>query len=87
MELAIAMTSEYHFRRMFASLAGIPVSEYIRRRRLTAATAEIIAGQSVLDVAVRYGYESAEAFNRAFKAMHGLTPSQARRPGAVVHSH
>ena len=71
---------------MFASLAGIPVSEYIRRRRLTAATAEIVAGQAVLDVAIRYGYGSAEAFTRAFKAMHGLTPSQARRPGAVLHS-
>ncbi len=81
-----ALTSEYHFRRMFASLAGIPVSEYIRRRRLTAATAEIVAGHAVLDVAIRYGYGSAEAFTRAFKAMHGLTPSQARRPGAMLHS-
>lgn len=81
-----AMTSEYHFRRMFASLAGLPLSEYIRRRRLTAATAEIIAGSSVLDVAIRYGYSSAEAFNRAFKGLHGLTPSEARQPGAVLHS-
>ncbi|WP_404286405.1 helix-turn-helix domain-containing protein [Glutamicibacter arilaitensis] len=81
-----ALTSEYHFRRMFASLAGLPISEYIRRRRLTAATAEIVAGDSVLNVAVRYGYGSGEAFNRAFKALHGLTPSQARRPGAVLHS-
>ncbi|WP_426226470.1 AraC family transcriptional regulator [Pseudarthrobacter sp. DSP2-3-2b1] len=82
----VALTSEYHFRRMFASLAGLPLSEYIRRRRLTAATAEIVAGQAVLDVAVRYGYGSAEAFTRAFRAMHGITPSQARRPGAVLHS-
>ena len=82
----VALTSEYHFRRMFASLAGMPLSEYIRRRKLTAAAAEIIAGQGVLDVATRYGYGSAEAFTRAFKAMHGLSPSQARRPGAVLHS-
>lgn len=81
-----ALTSEYHFRRMFSSLAGIPISEYIRRRRLTAATAEILEGATVLEVAVRYGYGSAEAFTRAFKAMHGLTPSEARRPGAVLHS-
>lgn len=81
-----ALTSEYHFRRMFSSLAGIPVSEYIRRRRLTAATAEILDGDTVLDVAVRYGYGSAEAFTRAFRAMHGLTPTEARRPGAVLHS-
>ncbi|GAB3543484.1 AraC family transcriptional regulator [Arthrobacter tecti] len=82
----VALTSEYHFRRMFASLAGIPLSEYIRRRRLTAATAEILAGDPVLDVAVRYGYGSAEAFTRAFRTVHGLTPSEARRPGAVLHS-
>ncbi|WP_205208146.1 AraC family transcriptional regulator [Arthrobacter sp. 147(2020)] len=82
----VAMTSEYHFRRMFATLAGMPVSEYIRRRRLTAATAEIVAGEAVLEVAFRYGYGSAEAFTRAFKTMHELTPSQARRPGAVLHS-
>lgn len=81
-----ALTSEYHFRRMFASLAGIPLSEYVRRRRLTVATGEILAGHTVLDVAVRYGYGSAEAFTRAFKAMHGLTPSEARRPGAPLHS-
>lgn len=82
----VALTSEYHFRRMFASLAGMPLSEYVRRRRLTAATGDIVAGQPVLDVAIRYGYGSAEAFTRAFKVMHGLTPSQARQPGAVLHS-
>jgi AraC family transcriptional regulator len=82
----VALTSEYHFRRMFASLAGIPLSEYIRRRRLTAATGEIVAGRPVLEVAIRYGYGSGEAFTRAFRAMHGITPSQARRPGAVLHS-
>ncbi len=82
----VALTSEYHFRRMFASLAGMPLSEYIRRRRLTAATAEIVAGRGVLEVAVRYGYGSAEAFTRAFKAMHGLTPSESRRPQAVLRS-
>ncbi|MEV7663836.1 AraC family transcriptional regulator [Paenarthrobacter sp. NPDC089316] len=81
-----ALTSEYHFRRMFSSLSGIPISEYIRRRRLTAATAEVLGGGTVLDIALRYGYGSAEAFTRAFKAMHGLTPSEARRPGAVLHS-
>lgn len=79
-------TSEYHFRRMFSSLAGMPISEYIRRRRLTVATAEILDGTSVLDVAVRYGYGSAEAFTRAFRAMHGIGPIQAREPNAVLHS-
>lgn len=83
---SITLTSEYHFRRMFATLAGIPLSEYIRNRRLTAATAEILAGASVLDTAISYGYGSADAFTRAFKTFHGMTPTQARQPGSVLHS-
>lgn len=87
-ELArIAMTSEYHFRRMFSALAGIPLSEYVRRRRLTLAGAEVLAGRrTLLDVAVRYGYGSGEAFARAFRAMHGVGPGEARRTGAALHS-
>ncbi|MGW3906132.1 helix-turn-helix domain-containing protein, partial [Streptomyces sp. NPDC005056] len=55
----IAVTSEYHFRRLFSALAGIPLSEYIRRRRLTVAGAEVLAGErTLLEVAVRYGYTS-----------------------------
>jgi AraC family transcriptional regulator len=88
-ELArIAVTSEYHFRRLFSALAGIPLSEYIRRRRLTVAGAQVLAGQeTLLDVAVRYGYGSGEAFARAFRAVHGVGPGEARRTGAALHSH
>ncbi|WP_405114068.1 AraC family transcriptional regulator [Micromonospora sp. NBC_01405] len=83
----IAVTSEYHFRRMFSALAGMPLSEYVRRRRLTVAAAEVLAGEStLLDVAVRYGYGSAEAFGRAFQAVHGVGPGEARRTGAVLRS-
>ncbi|MFB7615015.1 GyrI-like domain-containing protein [Kitasatospora sp. NPDC056181] len=87
-ELArIAMTSEYHFRRMFSALAGMPLSEYVRRRRLTIAGAEVLAGErTLLDVAVRYGYTSGEAFARAFRAMHGVGPGEARRGGAALKS-
>ncbi|MDX5578206.1 MULTISPECIES: AraC family transcriptional regulator [Streptomyces] len=87
-ELArIAMTSEYHFRRMFSALAGIPLSEYVRRRRMTLAGAEVLAGErTLLDVAVRYGYSSGEAFARAFRAVHGVGPGEARRTGAALHS-
>ncbi|MBE2321069.1 AraC family transcriptional regulator [Solirubrobacter sp. CPCC 204708] len=81
-----AHTSEYHFRRMFSSLSGMSLSEYVRRRRLTQATAEILDGAGVLPVAMTYGYGSADAFTRAFKAMHGITPTEARRPGAVLRS-
>ncbi|MBP2704944.1 AraC family transcriptional regulator [Microbispora sp. RL4-1S] len=87
-ELArIAVTSEYHFRRLFSALAGLPLSEYIRRRRLTVAGAQVLAGEgTLLDVAVRYGYGSAEAFARAFRAVHGVGPGEARRTGAALYS-
>ncbi|HEX8867524.1 MAG TPA: AraC family transcriptional regulator [Lentzea sp.] len=75
----IAGTSEYHLRRMFSALAGIPLSEYIRRRKLTRAASEVLSGQdSLLDIAVKWGYGSNEAFARAFKAMHGTGPQEAR---------
>ncbi|SDF58797.1 AraC family transcriptional regulator [Lentzea fradiae] len=75
----IAGTSEYHLRRLFSALAGVPLSEYVRRRRLTKAGAEVLSGQdSLLDIAVRWGYGSNEAFARAFKAMHGVGPQEAR---------
>ncbi|PWR04828.1 AraC family transcriptional regulator [Micromonospora acroterricola] len=87
-ELArIAVTSEYHFRRLFSALAGIPLSEYVRRRRLTVAGADVLAGErTLLDIAVRYGYGSAEAFARAFHAVHGVTPGEARRTGAALRA-
>ncbi|MFE1818031.1 GyrI-like domain-containing protein [Streptomyces anulatus] len=88
-ELArIAMTSEYHFRRMFSALAGLPLSEYIRRRRMTVAGAEVLGApdRTLLDVAVRYGYDTGEGFARAFRAVHGIGPGEARRSGAVLRS-
>ncbi|MDX2406127.1 AraC family transcriptional regulator [Streptomyces microflavus] len=88
-ELArIAMTSEYHFRRMFSALAGVPLAEYIRRRRMTLAGAEVLGdpGRTLLDVAVRYGYDTGEGFARAFRSVHGIGPGEARRTGAVLRS-
>lgn len=83
----IAATSEYHFRRMFSALAGLPLSEYIRRRRLTVAGAEVLAGEpTLLEIAVRYGYGSGEAFARAFRGLHGVGPGEARRTGAALRS-
>lgn len=87
-ELAkIAATTEYHFRRMFAELAGMGLAEYVRRRRLTLAGAEVVAGERpLIEIAMRYGYGSGEAFARAFRAQHGVAPSEARRSGANLQS-
>ena len=76
----IAAVSEYHFRRLFSALAGMPLPVYVRRRRMTLAAAEVLAGErTVLDVAVRYGYGSGEAFARAFR----IVARKARVP--LVH--
>lgn len=79
-------TTEYHLRRMFSSLAGMPLSEYVRRRRMTVAAADVIAGADLLTVAVRHGYGSAEAFGRAFQAVHGVSPGRARRDGGPLRT-
>lgn len=83
----VALTSEHHLRRMFSALAGMPLAEYVRRRRLTLAGVEVLEGEgTLLEIAVRYGYGSAEAFTRAFRAMHGISPGRARRCGATLLS-
>lgn len=79
-------TTEYHLRRMFSSLAGMPLSEYIRRRRMTHAAAEVINGTDHLDVAVRYGYGSSEALNRAFSSVHGVDLAHVRKHGGPLRS-
>lgn len=79
-------TTEYHVRRMFSSLAGMPLSEYIRRRRMTVAAAEVLDGRDLLATAVRFGYGSTEAFNRAFRAVHGVSPSDVRRDGGPLRT-
>jgi AraC family transcriptional regulator len=75
----IAYCSEYHFRRMFSFLSGISLSEYIRRRRLTLAALDLKDRDlKIIDVAVKYSYNSADSFSRAFHSMHGILPSEAR---------
>ncbi|MEH7883743.1 AraC family transcriptional regulator [Bacillus sp. JJ1609] len=77
-----AYCSEYHFKRMFSFLAGISLSEYIRRRRLTLAAFELRdPGIKVIDIAVKYGYNSPDSFSRAFQHLHGITPTEARTNG------
>ncbi|MEP9405784.1 AraC family transcriptional regulator [Peribacillus frigoritolerans] len=78
----LAYCSEYHFKRMFSFLAGISLSEYIRRRRLTLAAFELKNNNiKVIDIAIKYGYSSPDSFARAFQHLHGITPSEARSNG------
>ncbi|MBU6532965.1 GyrI-like domain-containing protein [Streptomyces sp. NPDC057245] len=80
-------TTEYHLRRMFSSLAGMPLSEYVRRRRMTVAAADVVrGGGDLLSISVRYGYGSTEAFGRAFRAVHGATPRDVRRDGGPLQT-
>lgn len=75
----IAYCSEYHFKRMFSFLSGISLSEYIRRRRLTLAALDLKDKDlRIIDVSVKYGYNSADSFSRAFHSLHGILPSEAR---------
>lgn len=79
---SIAYCSEYHFKRMFSFLAGITLSEYIRRRRLSLAALELNnSNVKVIDVAIKYGYNSPDSFTRAFQNLHGVKPSEARNNG------
>jgi len=79
-------TTEYHARRMFSSLAGMPLSEYIRRRRMSIAAADLLGDDDLLDIAVRYGYGSSEAFGRAFRSVHGIGPGDVRRDGGPLRT-
>lgn len=84
----IAHCSEYQFTRMFSFLAGITLSEYIRRRRLTLAAQELTSSSlRIIDLAVKYGYSSADSFTRAFQSVHGTVPSEARNAGQQLKAY
>ncbi|WP_152654942.1 AraC family transcriptional regulator [Oceanobacillus sp. CFH 90083] len=72
--------SVFHFQRTFNVMTGITVAEYIRRRRLTLAANELRkSDRKIIDIAHKYGYETPEAFSKAFRKQHGITPTQARK--------
>ncbi|HWI63754.1 MAG TPA: AraC family transcriptional regulator [Symbiobacteriaceae bacterium] len=77
-----AYVSPFHFQRMFHMLTGMTVAEYVRKRKLTVAAQELTSpGSRVVDVALRFGYDSPESFAKAFRRVHGVAPSEARNPG------
>lgn len=84
----IACCSSYHFQRMFSFITGVSLAEYIRHRRLTMAALELQNGnEKIIDLALKYGYESPDAFARAFQKQHGVTPSAAREPGVKLKAY
>lgn len=84
----VACMSKFHFQRMFSMLTGFTVSEYIRNRRLTMAAQELVNPKTrVIDVAMKYGYESPESFAKAFRRIHGISPSDARKSSQTLKAY
>ena len=84
---AQSFSSSYHFQRVFSILCGFTVGEYIRNRRLSLAGAELAAGNAkVIEIALKYGYESPDSFAKAFQKFHGILPSQAKNNGSNIKS-
>ncbi len=81
----LACCSAYHFQRMFAYMSDTTLSEYIRRRRMSKAAVDLQSESAkIIDIALKYGYDSPTAFNRAFKSFHGVAPSQAKTNGVSI---
>lgn len=84
----IACCSTYYFRRLFSYVAGVSLSEYIRKRRMSQAAFELQrTDKKVLDVALKYGYTSPTSFNRAFQSVHGITPAVAKNKGSTLNAY
>jgi len=83
-----ACCSVYHFQRMFSFIAGLPLSEYIRRRRLALAAFDLQnSNEKVIDIGLKYSYDSPTAFTRAFQNMHGVIPTAARESGVTLKAY
>ena len=79
--------SNYHFHRLFSMIVGITANEYIRKRKLSMAGQELIlSDKKIIDIALKYGYESPESFTKAFSRFHGVTPKAAKQAGAQLKS-
>ena len=92
-ELTVSMiaqkvnTSAFYFQKGFAMLCGYTVGEYMRMRRLSLAGEELVSTDAkIIDIALKYGYDSPDSFTKAFSRFHGSTPTDVRRGGAVLKS-
>jgi AraC family transcriptional regulator len=80
-----AYSSPFHFQRMFHMVTGMTTAEYVRKRRITLAAQELAMSEvKVMDVALKYSYDSPESFAKAFRRIHGISPSEARSPGVSL---
>jgi AraC family transcriptional regulator len=80
-----AFVSNFYFQKAFSMLCGFTVGEYIRLRRLTLAGSELVAtDEKIIDISLKYGYDSPDSFTKAFTRFHGVTPSAVRRDGAMI---
>ncbi len=79
-----AYSSSFHFQRVFSIMCGFTLGDYIRMRRLSLAVNDLRnSNERIIDIALRYGYETPESFSRAFSRFHGITPTEARNGGTV----
>jgi AraC-type DNA-binding domain-containing proteins len=82
-----AYVSSFHFQRAFSIICGFTLGEYIRNRKLTLAGMELLSeDKKIIDIAVKYGYESPDSFTKAFSRFHGIAPSLARKEGVKLKS-
>lgn len=82
-----AYSSSFHFQRVFSIMCGYTIGEYIRNRRLTLAGNELAnSNTKVIDVALKYGYDSPDSFAKAFTRFHGISPSSVHKEGAILKS-
>ena len=82
-----AMISPFYFQKGFAMLCGFTVGEYIKKRRLALAGAEIVStDRKIIDIAFKYGYDSPDSFKKAFVRFHGTTPTSVRKGETMIKS-
>lgn len=82
-----AALSSFYYQRIFGAMCGMTVGEYIRERRMTLAAQELACSDcKVIDIALKYGYDSPDSFTKAFQRFHGITPARAREQGAILRS-
>jgi AraC family transcriptional regulator len=79
------LVSPFYFQKGFAMLCGFTVGEYIRQRRLALAGSELVStNEKIIDIALKYGYDSPDSFTKAFTRFHGVTPASVRKGGAII---